>query len=131
MSNCIYHDNNPVNVGCCLLIPVFILCMEICSAYQILYSCHCWQRAQIRSFCWSLFSRIMTEYGNLSFVNFRIPSECGKIRTRKNYEFKHLLRAVCVFYSGKLATKPQNAYTVNIFFLITYYQNNSCDVKLS
>ena len=40
---------------------------------------------QIRSFFWSLFSRIQTEYP----VSFRIQSECGKIRTRKNSVFGH------------------------------------------
>ena len=40
---------------------------------------------QIRSFFWSVFSRIRTEYGKI--VSLRIQSECGKIRTRKSSVF--------------------------------------------
>ena len=37
---------------------------------------------QIRSYFWSVFSRIRTEYGH-------IQSECGEIRTRNNSVFGH------------------------------------------
>ena len=46
--------------------------------------------AQIRSFFWSAFSRIPTEYGDLPNTEFflvRIQSEYGKILTRKNSFF--------------------------------------------
>ena len=42
---------------------------------------------QIRSFFWSVFSCIRTE------VNLRIQSEYGKIRTRKNFVFRHFSRS--------------------------------------
>ena len=41
---------------------------------------HCVKCVQIRSFFWSVFSRIQ--------------SECGKIRTRKNFVFGHFSRSV-------------------------------------
>ena len=44
---------------------------------------HCVKSVRIRSFFWSVFSRIRTEYGDLR-VHLRIQSECGKIRTRKS-----------------------------------------------
>ena len=44
---------------------------------------HCVKSIQIRSFFWSLFSHIWTEYGNCR-VNLCIQSKCGKIQTRKN-----------------------------------------------
>ena len=51
---------------------------------------HCVKSVQIRSFLWSVFSRIRTEYGEI----LRIQSECGKIRTRKNSVFGHFSRSV-------------------------------------
>ena len=48
--------------------------------------------AQIRSYFWSLFSRIQTEYVAI-FVSLRILSECGKIRTRNNPVCGHFLRS--------------------------------------
>ena len=41
------------------------------------------KRVQIRSFSWSVFSRIRTENGEIRSIS-RIQSECRKIRTRKN-----------------------------------------------
>ena len=43
---------------------------------------------QIRSFSWSVLSRIRTEYRDAN------QSECGKIRTRKNSVFGHFPRSV-------------------------------------
>ena len=51
---------------------------------------HCVISAQIRSFSWSVFSRIRTEYGERYEVSLRIQSECWKIRTRKNSVFGHI-----------------------------------------
>ena len=50
---------------------------------------HCVKSVQIRSFFWSVFSRIWTEYE----VSLRIQSECGKIRTRKSSVFGHFSRS--------------------------------------
>ena len=51
---------------------------------------HCVISVQIRSFSWSVFSRIRTEYGERYEVSLRIQSECWKIRTRKNSVFGHI-----------------------------------------
>ena len=48
----------------------------------------------IRSFFWSIFFHIRTEYREIR-VYLRIQSECGKIRTRKN--------SVFFFYQGFLS----------------------------
>ena len=52
---------------------------------------HCVKSVQIRSFSWSVFSRMWTEYGEI----LRIQPECGKIRTRKNSVFGHFSRSAC------------------------------------
>ena len=51
---------------------------------------HCVTSVQIRSYFWSLFSCIRTEYGDLG------RSEYRKIRTRNNSVFGHFSRSVCV-----------------------------------
>ena len=43
---------------------------------------------QIRSYFWSVFPRIRTEYGEI-YLSLRIQSECGKMRTRNNSVFGH------------------------------------------
>ena len=51
--------------------------------YKVFRVClHCVKNIQIRSFFWSLFSRIPTEYVE-TLVSLHIQSECRKIRTRK------------------------------------------------
>ena len=60
--------------------------------YYILLKIHCIKIVQIRSFFWSVFSHIRTEYGDAS-VSLRIQSECGKMQTRKNSVFGHFLRS--------------------------------------
>ena len=50
---------------------------------QIRFHSHCVKSIQVRSFFWSVFSRIRTEYGEI-LVSLCIQSECGEIRTRKN-----------------------------------------------
>ena len=58
----------------------------------------CVKSAQIRSFFWSVFSLIRTEYGKI----LCIQCECGKIRTRKSSVFGHFSRSVlrCYISSG-------------------------------
>ena len=51
------------------------------------WNIHCVKSVQIRRFFWSVFSRIRTEYGEISL---RIQSECRKIRTIKNSVFGHI-----------------------------------------
>ena len=46
-------------------------------------STHSVKCVQILSYFWSVFSCIQTEYGDYG-LNFRIPSEYKKIRTRNN-----------------------------------------------
>ena len=48
---------------------------------------HCMKSVQIRSYFWSGFSCILTEYGKM--LSLRIQSEYRKIRTRNNYVFGH------------------------------------------
>ena len=63
---------------------------------------HCLKSVQIRSFFWSVFSRIRTEYGEMFCISpysvrmrsLHIQSECGKIRTRKNSVFGHISHSV-------------------------------------
>ena len=54
---------------------------------------YCTKNVQIRSFSWSVFSRIWTEYGDLRSI-LRIQSKYGKIPTRKNSVFVHFSRSV-------------------------------------
>ena len=49
-----------------------------------LFQLHCVKSVQIRSFFWSVFYCIWTEYGDL-----RSKSEYGKLRTRKDSVFGH------------------------------------------
>ena len=58
---------------------------------SILEFLQCVKSVQIRSYFWSVFSRIRNEYGY--FVSLRIQSECGKIRTRNNSVFGHFSRS--------------------------------------
>ena len=51
----------------------------------------CLKSDQVRSFFWSVFSRIRTEYA----VFLRIQSECGKIRTRKKLRIWTLFTHYC------------------------------------
>ena len=50
----------------------------------------CVRSVQIRSFFWSVFSRIQSGY----FVSLHIQSKYGKIRTRKNSVFGHFSRSL-------------------------------------
>ena len=54
---------------------------------------HCVKSIQIRSFLWSAFSGIRTEYGDLRSLNLLIQSQCGKIRTRIISVFGHFSRS--------------------------------------
>ena len=53
---------------------------------------HCVKSVQIRSYFWSMFSLMWSEYGEIlriHFVSLRIHAKCGKIRTRNNSAFGH------------------------------------------
>ena len=56
--------------------------LEIMHSLQVFDRKRCVKSVQIRSFFWSVFSRIWTEYVEY-FVNLGIQSKYGKIRTRK------------------------------------------------
>ena len=60
----------------------------------------CLKIIQIRSFFWSLFSRIQTEYGEILRIS-GIQFECGKIQIRKNSVFGHFH---AVYIAEKLST---------------------------
>ena len=73
--------------------------LETAHACLIFCNSHCMKSVQIRSFFWSVFSHIRTEYGEIQSISrhstsFRIQSECEKIWTRKNSIFVHLSRSV-------------------------------------
>ena len=68
------------------------LTKKLCKKYQVQKS-HYVKCMQIRSFFWSVFSRILTDPKRYE-VSLRIQSECGKIRTRKNSVFGHFSRSV-------------------------------------
>ena len=55
---------------------------------------HSVKSVQIRSFFWSVFSRIQTEYEEI-LVSLCIQSECGKIWTRKNSVLGHFSLSDC------------------------------------
>ena len=80
---------------------------------------------QIRSYFWSVFSRIRTEYGpeitpylNTIHASLRIQSECGKIMTRNNSVFGHFSRNViidsmrehCYFYMMAIKRLRRNFF---------------------
>ena len=52
---------------------------------------HCVKSVQIRSYFWSVFSCIRTEY--IYYVNLHIQSEYREIRTRNNSVFGHFSRS--------------------------------------
>ena len=51
--------------------------------FSMMFRAHCLKSVQIRSYFWSVFSCIRTEYGDLR------RSEYKKIRTRNNTVFGH------------------------------------------
>ena len=53
----------------------------------------CVKSVQIRSFFWSVFSRIRTEYGEMYSLFLGIQSKCREIETRKNSAFGHFSRS--------------------------------------
>ena len=59
---------------------------------------HCVKSVQMRSFFWSVFSSIWTEYGEIR----SIQSECGKIRTRKSSVLGHFSCSECHNKWGKV-----------------------------
>ena len=58
-------------------------------ALRQLQSRHCVKSVRIRSFFWSVFCRIRTEYGEILRISLD-QSECGKIRTRRNSVFAYI-----------------------------------------
>ena len=71
-----------------LYISRFVIVM---SAFQ--KQSHCVKCVQIRTFFWSVYSRIPTEYGEIRSIYRDIQSEYGKIQTRKNSVFGHFSRS--------------------------------------
>ena len=61
-----------------------------------LWKHRCVKSVQLRSFFWSVFSFILTEYG-IYGVNLRNQSEYRKIRTRKTSVFGHFSRSALYF----------------------------------
>ena len=87
--------------------------LEVVDDFQY-FGVHCVKSVQIRSFFWSVFSRI-----------HRIQSKYGKIRTRKNSVFGHFSHNI------KLKIKFLNAsllsvllYATDSYVIDTFLQNN-------
>ena len=93
--------------------------------YNISY-CHCVKSVQMRSFFWSVLSRIRTEYA----VSLRTQSECGKIRTKKTSVFEHFSRSVW-YTSSSDSFSPMSPF-LRVFhksilsphFILTTYCDN-------
>ena len=64
-----------------------VILLNFVSSY---FKSHCVKSVLIRSFFWSVFSCIRTEY-----LNLRIHSEYRKIRARKNYVFGYFHAVIC------------------------------------
>ena len=77
-----------------------------------IFQLHCVKSVQIRSFFWSEFSRIWTEYERYG-VSLRIQSKCSKIQTSKNSVFGHFSRSAHTFNS----CFSENELTWYSFFL--------------
>ena len=90
---------------------------------QIRLECenHYMKRVQIRSFFWSVFSRIRTKCG----VNLRIQSEYGTIHTGKNLVFGH-------FWYSELDQYMKSKHLVYEFdLLLMIWCNANCEKKFS
>ena len=86
------HFNNSVKLNFWKFFSVYFEFLFLNSLFCHFHEVHCVESVQIRSFFWSLFSRIWTECGEIRSIS-RIQSECGKIRTRKNSVFGHFSRS--------------------------------------
>ena len=117
-------------------IPLFFIRINYHKCQSLRYSLHCAENIQIRSFFWSVFFRICTEYS----VNLRIQSKYEKIRTRKTLYLDIFLRSVngtgqslTSIYFTKDPNKTQEAVvrrcSVKIVFLKNFRKNsqkNTC-----
>ena len=75
---------------------------------------------QIRSYLWSVFSCIRTEYGDLR-VNLRIQSEYRKIRTRKSLvSFKFTITSA-IFRTSEFYLKYETACLRELFYHFQRY----------
>ena len=66
---------------------------------------HCVKSVQMRSFFWSVFSCIRTEYGNI-----RVQFKYRKIRTRNNSVFGHFSRSGIERLSALLYLAPSKTF---------------------
>ena len=80
-----------LNVAAVLDSPLLLLTIKL----TYFATTHNVKSFHIRSFFWSVFSYIRTEYEDLIQygVNLRIQNEWMKIRTRKNYVYGHFSRS--------------------------------------
>ena len=92
----LYKPVAPTNLGTWSSF-VFLTIWSLLFEHSSNFNVHCVKSVQIRSFFWSLFSCIRTEYGEL-LVNLRIESEYKKMRTRNNSAFGHFSRSGYVKY---------------------------------
>ena len=80
---------------------------------------HCVKSVQIRSYFWSLFSCIRTEYSVIRYsVSLRIQSEYRKIRTRNNSVFGQFSR------SEYFVEETANSLSLYFLFIAVFKKNS-------
>ena len=80
---------------------------KLCSYYHHLLHCHCLKSVQIRSFFWSVFSRVRIEYGEIRIIS---PYS---VRMRKNTNQKKLrIWTLHIVYQPLISTAPRDAALV-------------------
>ena len=81
---------------------------------------HCLESVQIRSFFWSVFSRIRTEYGEIRIIS---PYS---IRMRENTDQKKLC-SWTFFLSERFRSFEKSS---SLFYMIYFFAKNYCEVIL-
>ena len=75
---------------------------EAISHYMVIahYNMHCVKSVQIRSFFWSVFSRIRTEYGAISYLSVFSPNtgKCRPERTTHLATFREVMKNFRIGY---------------------------------
>ena len=75
---------------------------EAISHYMVIanYNMHCVKSVQVRSFFWSVFSRIRTEYGAISYLSVFCPNtgKCRPERTTHLDTFREVIKNFRIGY---------------------------------
>ena len=92
---------------------IWLSSLLLIDAEYLLSKEHCVKIVWKRSYFWSVFSYIWTEYGD-SRSNLRIQSEYRKIRTRNNSVFGHFSRSGSLLLNETASSKLQQQLIVNL-----------------